>query len=435
MRHLSILLVTLLVACVSVSYAEVRNVKISGEITLTGVYRDNYWSYYDNYYGDASESWYTQQVFVNVEAELTDGVGAFIQLANERDWDGIGRGSGNRASDIVSLEQAYIELADMWGYPLTARLGRQNFKVGEGFLTGDYYNWYRRGSESNLSYGKDARRAGDMLRFTYEWEDWTWDLVTVKLEENSNAYDDDRDLYILNANYQWADYGDFDVGLYYLREEWGTEDNVRLWSFSIRGQVEVPDVPGLVVKGEIVPQWGDYDMGNNEDASGIGGYLGVWYWFDNDWKPYIGADYIYMSGDEDDGDDEYEAFVPLAEDETYGVIAETAAYWNWNELSNNGWYEFTNLKIIHLGGGFSLIDYPVSFALDLYDYTIEEIDATSWDDDDLGQEYDLRVTYDYTEDVQLGLCVAWFEPGDAIEEDWGTDDRALEVTGSVRLTF
>ncbi|MGE4357936.1 MAG: alginate export family protein, partial [Candidatus Omnitrophota bacterium] len=58
---------------------------------------------------------------------------------------------------------------------------------------------------------------------------------------------------------------------------------------------------------------------------------------------------------------------------------------------------------------------------------------------DLGQEIDLIATYDYTEDVQIGLSCGWFFPGDALEgEDGGAkanDDEAVSIIGSVKVVF
>ena len=64
---------------------------------------------------------------------------------------------------------------------------------------------------------------------------------------------------------------------------------------------------------------------------------------------------------------------------------------------------------------------------------------------EIGDEFDLTVTYDYSEDVTFGLLYAVFNPGDffelASDEAPGAAnasvdlDRASEVMGSVKVTF
>ncbi|MGD2279537.1 MAG: alginate export family protein, partial [Candidatus Omnitrophota bacterium] len=51
----------------------------------------------------------------------------------------------------------------------------------------------------------------------------------------------------------------------------------------------------------------------------------------------------------------------------------------------------------------------------------------------VGDEFDLQLTWDYTEDVQFGLLAAWFFPGDHFIG--GQDDTATDVVTSVKLSF
>ncbi|KJJ83379.1 hypothetical protein OMAG_002755 [Candidatus Omnitrophus magneticus] len=51
----------------------------------------------------------------------------------------------------------------------------------------------------------------------------------------------------------------------------------------------------------------------------------------------------------------------------------------------------------------------------------------------LGSEADITLTWDYTEDVQFGLLTAWFFPGDHFANS--QDDVATDVVGSVSLNF
>ncbi|MBN2830680.1 MAG: hypothetical protein JXL82_00160, partial [Candidatus Omnitrophica bacterium] len=51
----------------------------------------------------------------------------------------------------------------------------------------------------------------------------------------------------------------------------------------------------------------------------------------------------------------------------------------------------------------------------------------------LGNAIDITATYDYTEDVQLGLTAGWFAPGKAF--DTSNRRTASQVIGSMKVTF
>ncbi|MEA3328910.1 MAG: hypothetical protein U9Q08_04200, partial [Candidatus Omnitrophota bacterium] len=100
MRKLTIFcMMAALVAFVAApAYAEVQNVKISGDITLRSVLQ----STYDlNGLDDNTTNWnhgpaqldtsenahsFMSTVGINIDADLTDNVSAAIRIMNERDW-------------------------------------------------------------------------------------------------------------------------------------------------------------------------------------------------------------------------------------------------------------------------------------------------------------------------------------------------------------
>jgi hypothetical protein len=52
----------------------------------------------------------------------------------------------------------------------------------------------------------------------------------------------------------------------------------------------------------------------------------------------------------------------------------------------------------------------------------------------VGQEVDLHVIWDYTEDVSFGLLAAWFYPGDHFAS-FQDNDAATDIVGTVKLSF
>ncbi len=60
-------------------------------------------------------------------------------------------------------------------------------------------------------------------------------------------------------------------------------------------------------------------------------------------------------------------------------------------------------------------------------------------DDEIGHEVDVQAIYDYTEDVQVSLLLAWFIPGDYFDGNTSattkSDDTAFEAVGTVRVVY
>src|SRR3989338_2312867 len=95
MKKLCVLAIVLCFAASTV-YAETQSVKVSGDLTVRSIYRDNY-----DYRGSISEpdvtrtgvgsagnqAWFMSNTEVEVDADLTDNVQTVIRLVNQRDWN------------------------------------------------------------------------------------------------------------------------------------------------------------------------------------------------------------------------------------------------------------------------------------------------------------------------------------------------------------
>jgi len=56
----------------------------------------------------------------------------------------------------------------------------------------------------------------------------------------------------------------------------------------------------------------------------------------------------------------------------------------------------------------------------------------------IGQEVDLELTWDYTEDVSFGLLAAWFFPGTGsggVYANSESNNTATDVVGTMKLSF
>jgi len=390
----------LAIAFVTSAYAEVQNVKVGGNIRIRPYYSNNL-----NDLSDASGTDYgfiQQRTRVIVEADLTDNVAVNASLEANGLW-GDTSSSTPFASDKdwnTSVNEAWVQLSELYYTPLTLKLGRQYLNYGTGFII----------SSAEYENNFDAARA--VLNF----EPWTIDLVYSKLLETS-ATNKDLDLWGGNARY--------------AADKWNIEGY--FWGLVKKGtdNTYLPGIRGDITPIENLDLWGEFTYAFNDgDMDAIGANLGAKYQFANTtWKPTIGLAYAYGAGDKAGVD----VFPDTAEYNYYGYAYSPA-------LSN-----------IHIFNA-NLTVQPVeklALTLDYYHYLQDEkmkmnmadsnqdnggISAlTNGTDDALGDELDIIANYDYTQDVSTQLYLAWFMPGDAYSSP--NDDDAYEIRGEIVVSF
>ena len=171
-------------------------------------------------------------------------------------------------------------------------------------------------------------------------------------------------------------------------------------------------------------------------AQGIARYA-----LDMKYNPVLMGIYSYYSGDVNDATDApntSRTWDAMYENQTSGHIA--------NVLLDPGNLHVFNLRgiVTPLEDVTLTIDYVLfRFAKSLYasgdnvtlwmpDHTATSI-LTATGKDDVGQELDVALNYDYTEDVQLGLMGGLFFPGDAFDSK--STKIVSEVIASVKVNF
>ncbi|HOE65968.1 MAG TPA: alginate export family protein [Candidatus Hydrogenedentes bacterium] len=239
------------------AWAELQNVTVGGEIRIRGRYYMNTFNEQLNgaaglrreiripggllpkrpigaanvaslfSWDDKIPDWhfYETSVVLNTKADFTDDVSAFIELYNFGVWgEGSFRsdyvtGADNRGngSDNVQLNQAYINVKDMWGSPLDVRIGRQALKFGKGWLVTDMLTPTQR-----LSF--------DGIRLTYDVKPITVDVFATKLVENGIAEQDgDVDFYGIYGNVKTCDALDVSAYWFWLRDATARRDTQLVW--------------------------------------------------------------------------------------------------------------------------------------------------------------------------------------------------------------
>ena len=487
-KRLILIALAILVGISSYAYAEVQNIKVSGDIAVSGVNREAFTfrdaRYYNNSTGtwvscddasDATDNFIMSTVRVRLDADLTDNVAAVVQLLNERIWgEEVYNESSGASSTLdadgtqINLDLAYMTFKEFLYSPLTLSVGRQNLRFGNALIVGD--------PDTNMTYlsgtpqmGVDiiardlsARKAFDAVRATLDYSPLVVDLIFAKIDENNVTVNDDVTLYGVNANY---DFGVMNtIGeLYYfekkdaeIKDETARDDIVR----TLGARVQSEPIENLTLNAEAAHQFGHYvadptrypndvrpvDTCERRDAWAL--QVGADYLFaDLQYTPGVALWYTYLSGDKNETSGtaagKFEGWDPMFEDQGGGTIynailgASNCHMWNlkgslkpmddltaviaWSHirLVKN----YTDRQKVYLSG----------IATNPYYYMTEKAH--------LGDEIDVVLTYDYTEDVQFGLNAGIFVPGDAFSNlSLGSvvepnNRNASQIIGSMKVTF
>jgi len=374
MRFRAILIATLVVTMGAMAYAELQNVEVGGKIRIRGNYLD---------YGDGiavagpfggvaftdEASFVEQRTRLNVKADFTDEVSAFIELDSYDVWGEDFRsqnyvlGADNRAASVDDVEvyQSYIEAKEMWGSALRLRVGRQEMSFGSEWLVGtNDTSWYFPG----LSF--------DAIRLTYAY----------------GVYG------------SYLGFEDIVIDAYWMFVRDDTALEADLHTVGLRG---AGTVGAFDFEAEAAYQFGDVDAFDDVDISAWATNLEAGYTFDMSYQPRVFAGFAYLQG----GDDEDLAFNRLFSN------------WEYSEFIENT--DLSNAFIYRLGGSIMPTE-SVKLALAATYIQADEVDEGGWwfwrweDSEDVGWELGLYADYNYSEDLVFRAGYAHFFGGEGLED-------------------
>ncbi len=482
-KHVLVFLLTWALA--STAMAELQSVEVGGSIRIRGRHWDNNYSRsfigtgtprYVGYnfaarplgpFGLLSRfdfdsrgedfTFVEQNTRLYVKADFSDDVGSFVEFESFGTWGSDFRSNyitgqdGTDAPDL-KLYQAYIETRNTVGLPLRARVGRQEMKLGKGWLVGD-------------SITPALGFVFDGIRLTYQQNDLTIDAWSHKLAEN-NAGDNDVDFYGLYGTYSGLE--NLSVSAWWmLVRDGATATDTTLgpgaeWLESYLGRDDYDptylNTVGLRFWGnlgafdydwELAYQFGDADSvgalfrpltyGDNDaefDAFGTDLILG--YTLDRTWQPriYVGGAY-YEGEDNRDfrwgdrlfgglrGTESSISFNRLFSDYGYGLLLDINS-----ELSN--FWQFragVDVKPTEkISGGLRVAYYESVAPFDtpvipgLAPWTREN-------DDSLGWTTFLWSKYQYSPDLSIAVIWEHLFTGDGLAQGNFFSRNALEFTG------
>lgn len=459
-----LLLAGLMVAVTAVpASASVQNIKISGSIDNTFIYRNNF-DFGLSANGDSIQNLFITQTTLQVDADLTENVSATVGLINERDWRN-DAGAATEGDSNVDLYLAYVTLREMLYSPMTVVVGRQNFSYGNSFIVDSTGTNNLAPADSALgTVAKDFTKqtSQDAIRLIFDYNPLTVELLYSKIHPNTGAAAaedrDDHDLYGINTTYELGDDLNTVVEAYFFASyNRATENNAgtpaaigktdTIYTPGIRASVNI--LEGLNLQAEFAHQSGtkgnsgtagDQQSRNANAAQFIANYSlpdSILPQAVAEMEPVANYTFTYVSGDADpntvDGSstkisgEEYTAWNPLYEAQGGGTI-----YNSLFDLSNLfihsislqvspmedvktkvSWHGLWLDKDIPGAGtttAYNVVRNPTTTTgLNAAGFqTLSLEGGTSF----LGYEVDWETTYDYTEDVQFGVNVGLFNPGE-----------------------
>ncbi|MCK5591816.1 MAG: alginate export family protein, partial [Candidatus Pacebacteria bacterium] len=428
------------------AFAEVQNIKVTGSVLVRGFYRDNYGTtgsgagaaFSDGnatlagtqaFASAESRDWYNTQTRLGVSADLTDNVAASILIANERDW----QNTASNASTI-SLKNSYITFKEMLYSPLTLKVGKMGLKVADKLVVGDGSI----GANTFLASDYQDGKSFDAIVGILDYDPMTLVLGTIKVGDAAQSATDDVDLYLIDAIYKFEDDMNTVLDAYFATAHYNSPDSDGTagvdrsgpTSTSTRGTdvnvlaavLTTEPMESLSAKLAVALQNGDYvksaASSRNLDAMAID--LFVDYAIENDYSAKVGLKYVYRSGEDSSNTGDFEGWLPLYEDQCNGIIYDPN----------------TNISAFAITASAAPAD-RLTVGAEYWMYSLDETQTAvanvTSTDDEAGQELDLTARYAYTEDVSMGLELAWFFPGNYYVS--GNDKTAQQVMIELGVKF
>lgn len=444
MKNLRLLAAVLAVALVAMpASASVQNVKISGSIDSTFLHRENFDFNTDSTAalaatGSRSQNVFLTQTTLRVDADLTDQVSTTIGLINERAWT-----APTTANTDIDLYLAYVTLREMLYSPLTLIVGRQVFNFGNSFVfdaTGTNASAPADSGLSGVAGDLTKQTSLDAVRAILDYNPLT--LTAFAAITNANTVvaastDDDVNVYGLNATYELGDELNSVVEAYiFSKKDKSTNSSVGdkadiITVKGVRASSNILD--GLNVQGEFAYQGGTKSVGSADNltrkAFGLQGIVA--YQIPEDILPDVLKGYnattkytfTKVTGEErgSSPDQKWTEWDPFFEAQDGGTIYNTL--FGLSNMIKHG----ASLTVNPMEDVTSTIQYTKLWRQQAYDVvgtslSLVQPDGTSVSVDTnrgkkgLGQELDFMTTYDYTEDVQIGMNLGLFWPGEVFHD-------------------
>jgi hypothetical protein len=395
--------------------------------------RENNFDFNSDINGPQDATWLLQRFRLGLGYQLTPWFKLYVQGQDVRELGGsrnndIGSpGSfGSEGDDSFDILKAYVQLGDL-KKGISATVGRQFLSYGDQRLVGPL-EWL------------NQARTFDAIKLRYASTSWALDIftsspVTYKDHEwnNSQVFDNQNNQdSIFSGIYlstQWIPINTTtDFYAYHKGDQGNGDFGARLgdssfYTFGTLWKGDPKKLGGFDYSTEMAFQTGEV---SGRDLTAFAGNWNVGYNFKHAWKPRIGLQYNYGSGDSDATDGDVGTFQNLYPTNHlfYGYMDTTAWSNMHNPQLNISFSPTAKLKV--------MLDYHLYFNADNSDAwrrvnnqtRVRPLNAAANNASSFrGQELDLTAIYKLNPHVALQAGYSLFLPGDYLA-DTGADDKA-----------
>lgn len=395
--------------------------------------RENNFDFNSDINGPQDATWLLQRFRLGLGYQLTPWFKLYVQGQDVRELGGsrnndIGSpGSfGSEGDDSFDILKAYVQLGDL-KKGISATVGRQFLSYGDQRLVGPL-EWL------------NQARTFDAIKLRYASTSWALDIftsspVTYKDHEwnNSQVFDNQNNQdSVFSGIYlstQWIPINTTtDFYAYHKGDQGNGDFGARLgdssfYTFGTLWKGDPKKLGGFDYSTEMAFQTGEV---SGRDLTAFAGNWNVGYNFKHAWKPRIGLQYNYGSGDSDATDGDVGTFQNLYPTNHlfYGYMDTTAWSNMHNPQLNISFSPTAKLKV--------MLDYHLYFNADNSDAwrrvnnqtRVRPLNAAANNASSFrGQELDLTAIYKLNPHVALQAGYSLFLPGDYLA-DTGADDKA-----------
>ena len=404
-----------------------KKITLGGQVRLRGYDLNNVWDFNDNADPDG-DHWNVFRLKSSLKATVkaTDDVTAVVQITDQTYGEGVSDYADNK-SNKVFLDNAYINVRNMFDMPVDMTFGRQNLIYGSGFVVLDGQSQF---ASTSIYFD------GVKLRW-HATDKTSLDLLYMKDQEGerANSYNDDITLsgaYLTSKQCPFIGKSE----LYVLnRNDEGLKKDI--WMYGMRLSDKLANGIDYSVEGAL--QRGDAKLNQSQDAYGY--KLDAGYTFkDVSMTPRLYLGYDFMSGDDSNTDDNegWDVFyggwpqfgdllawkyVNLPDGHGSNLNNLHDVYSSYGKDSSvAGEATYGNLSIATLGASANLLK-NLNANLSYSKLTFDETNAGV--DDDFGDYYQAKLKYKYNKQLSFSMYAALLAPGDAFNAT--PKDDATEV--------
>jgi hypothetical protein len=436
MRKFLVLGVILLLATPAFAI-DLKDVELGGKVQLRGYEMDNFWDFNDDSDIDRMEAFRTY-TSLQTKLKLSDDVAGFVKITNQTYGSGMGTGEtqGENRDDRLFVDNAYIDVNNMWCLPktLNLRLGRQNMMYGSGFVLFDGQSQY---ASTSLYF--------DGVKGTLKFSDKAvLDAFYLNDQEYSIYNNPNDDIWLSGAYFTGkcpvigSEKGQQEI---YMLNRVDKQLSKNIWMPGIRLSDKFD--MGLDYSLEGAYQFGKFndDLNIDQDAWGVkldGGYT----FSEAPMTPRFFLGYSLLGGNDPDTKDceRWDVFYggwPQWGDllawhyvnlpGTANAITDYDSTYNeGSKLTGEAVYSNLNIGTVGIGAKFPLnISAQFSYSM----LTADQTDPGK--DDDIGDYYQLTTKYSYSPNLDFSIYAAMLDPGKAFVND----DMAYEFYWETALKF